>query len=220
MIKNSVFVIFLWLSSATNAQDTLVVFDRVHNEKSTVSTFPDYWLGVYRNDRGVTWEVNKNEIQTVSHLYLSFTRSELEEKEGYDLRDGYLFGFVQDDSIPVLERNDSVYFAYSHKKVLFELKGDKGVAVKDQNTIFFYQQKDEIDGYDIAKLSLEKSVLVISYMEVDVIKDNLDNFKRKVKFQSVPQPHFLVKNISDNFELMLSINAFEEALSLPFLEKL
>lgn len=205
------------------AQDTLVYFDRVYAPGDELSTFPDYWQGVYRNENGVTWEVGNKNIATVSNLFLSFTKSELEKKENYQLKNGYLFGFVEGDSIPVLERNDSVYFAYSHRKELFQIRGDKQVLTQDGQSLYFYEYKKEIDAYTLVKFSLHKGTFKVAYPNYEMLVQEMDDFKRRIKLieeSPLNAPYFLVKNIKVNFEMLTSGEFFENALELKFLEKL
>lgn len=204
------------------AQDTLVYFDRVDASGEELSTFPDYWQGVYRNENGVTWEVENKKIVTVSNLFLSFTKAELEEKENYQLNNGYLFGFVEEDSIPVLERNDSVYFAYTHKKELFQIRGDDQVLTKEGQSLYFYESKKE-DVYTLVKFSLDKGTFKVAYPNYELLVKEIDNFKRKtqlIKDNSSESSYFLVKNIKANFEILTTGEFFETALELKFLEKL
>ena len=210
-------VLLLWFLGVVgaNAQDTLVYFDRSF-PKEELTSFPEYWQGVYTNERGVSWEVSAKAISSVSRLYLSYTRDELLNRRGYTIRNGYLFGFVEEDSIPVYESNDTVYFAYSHRKELFALKGKQAVLTQDGQTLYYYQENSQNELFSVVKFTLEKGELKVHYLNAEKVVNSIAEFKPSPSLVQNETVYYEVKNKKKNFEVLQRDEFFDLGMSLTF----
>lgn len=218
MIKFLQVLVFLFSSPFLFAQDTLVLVDRIY-PKDELTSFPDYWQGVYRNDRGVTWEVTPKSINSISNLYMAFTKKELLDKEGYAIENGLLYGFVEDDSIPVFERNDSVFFAYRHRKELFEVTGNN-VLTKEGKDLIFYRHKKTTMSFEIILLKLNKGTLEVHYMDAEKVKRIIEEFRPTPDLEKGEFTFYSIKNKRKNFEILSQDEYFELGMALEFQEKL
>ena len=75
------------------------------------STIDKKWHGTYAVNKGnYVYEVNEEGISVVSTTISSISREEIRESSTYDVRDKYIFGVVENDSLPCVLENDRYFF--------------------------------------------------------------------------------------------------------------
>lgn len=89
-----------------------------NNEKSQ-NVIDKKWHGKYTVGRGNhSYEVNEEGIYMVSTTISSISREEIRESSKYDVRNNYIFGVIENDSLPCVLENDRYFFGIRNKDVI------------------------------------------------------------------------------------------------------
>lgn len=106
-----------------------------------------------------SYEFKQNGIYILSTAINSITREVIRESSKYDVRNGFIFGVLENDSLPCVLENDRFYFGVLHKEVLV---GESTEAVltrvsKNEYIINFYENGN----YTPAILKFQGSKLIL-----------------------------------------------------------
>lgn len=92
-----------------------------------------------------SYEVNELGIAIISTTISSIDRTTIREMAQYDVRNGYIFGVVEDDSLPCVLEGELYYFGINHKEqltgidsknVLTKLNGDEYILNYFDNGVY------------------------------------------------------------------------------------
>ena len=88
------------------------------NQKS-VTKVDSKWYGKFAVGKGDhVYEVNSDGVSMVSTTISSISREEIRESSKYDVRDNYLFGVLENDSVPCVLENDRYFFGIRNKETI------------------------------------------------------------------------------------------------------
>ena len=84
-----------------------------------VSNVDSKYFGVYESGTVArSYEINEEGIFIISTNISSIDRATIRESSKYDVRNNYLFGVIEDDSIPCVLQDDHYYFGIQNKEEL------------------------------------------------------------------------------------------------------
>ncbi len=119
-----------------------------------------------RNAAGDVLIVDNSGVYLEKNKLLSISRTEVRENSKYIVKDGYLFGIIENDSLPVALENDAYYFLIPAKTYLYATddkksslhnglqKGEYIVLTKEENS-YYSALYIEFSGSTIALKELE-----------------------------------------------------------------
>ena len=99
-------------------------FEKITDRKARVlSKIPEKFKGkyVFEKDSLNRIYVDDSTFNGVSFIYLQGEKSKLLSKPNVKLRDNYLFGIVNNDSLPCVEENDTLYYGIPLRSELFNV---------------------------------------------------------------------------------------------------
>jgi hypothetical protein len=77
------------------------------------------YFGTYKSDQSdIAYEFSAEGLFAVSILYSSISRKMVRETGKYSVRNGYLFGVKENDSIPYIEEGDKYFFGIRTREQL------------------------------------------------------------------------------------------------------
>ena len=87
--------------------------------QATIQTVNENYFGTYSTEDGESvYEINTLGIWIISTVYNSISKETVRESSQYTVRNGFLFGVLQNDSIPCLLDNDRYYFGIKNKELM------------------------------------------------------------------------------------------------------
>ena len=87
--------------------------------QATIQTVNENYFGTYSTEDGESvYEINTLGIWIISTVYNSISKETVRESSQYTVRNGFLFGILQNDSIPCLLDNDRYYFGIKNKELM------------------------------------------------------------------------------------------------------
>jgi hypothetical protein len=100
----------------SQAQRSYEFKSAVPPEGELVKTVDPTLFGVYKNaETGTEFVLNAEGISMVTIINSYITREQVRETSKYQVRNGYLFGVKENDSIPCIEEGDKYFFGIRHK---------------------------------------------------------------------------------------------------------
>ena len=128
-------LVFFWISS-TQAQQSFAFSVAQPIEKSNVSAVEANYYGIYQSDSIDTfYEFNEHGVWAISTIYSSISRETIRESTKYAVRNGYLFGVVENDSVPCFLEGEKYHFGIKHKEIIIGPKS-KHEMKKMNNTTY------------------------------------------------------------------------------------
>ena len=147
------------------------------------SKFYNHYLLNPRSDGDLRSVSGDELIVDISGIYLeknkllSISREEIRENSKYTLRDGYLHGVVENDSVMVALEGDSYYFLIPSKSYLFEVNSSQTVIYQGLSTNSFLILTKEENGY--------QSALYVSFSDQKISLSALDFEQKEFDYRKV-----------------------------------
>jgi len=89
------------------------------NNGKSQNTVDKKWHGKYIVGKGNNvYEVNEDGISMVSTVISSISREEIRESSKYDVRNNYIFGIIENDSLPCVLENERYFFGVRNKEII------------------------------------------------------------------------------------------------------
>ncbi len=165
--------------------------------QSNLKSLPTFLFGTYQSPNlSINYEINANGIFTVSNNFMSLSRAAIRESSKYEVREGYLFGLNDIDSVPCVLQGEFYHFALRHKD---QLVGDSSKNIlrkldNDSYVLNFFEN----GAFTPALLTFKDKKLIIQYFSYE------DNTK---VFESITNQRTV--NTSSLSEIYLNPNAEE-----------
>ncbi len=169
---------------------------------SEVTNIDEIFHGIYSNSEAdLKYEVSDSGIYVLSTQYNKISRKTIRENTKYDVKDGYLFGVVANDSIPCFLEGENYYFGIRNRVCLIG-KGSSNKLVRSASGVY-YINFYENGGYVPAKMVMTLNSLSISYFNYS---DN-SKLQKKVKKETIIESGNLkIYRLEPTAEEWLSMN--------------
>lgn len=142
-ITNIIGISILFFSSV-NAQNSYSFSVAQPTIETAVPAVESNYFGTYKNDSLDTYyEFDKNGVHAITTIYSAISRETIRESSKYSVKDGFLFGIVENDSIPCVLEGEKYYFAIRHKEQIIGPKS-KHILKKVSNSLYiicFYEHE-------------------------------------------------------------------------------
>lgn len=155
----SCFILFVTYSFAQNSYEFK---SAVPPEAQTVQTIDAQFFGEYLNEKtGTKYIVNKEGLSMETVIVSFITKEQVRESSKFDVRNGYLFGVVENDSVPCVFEEDKYFFGVK-QKITFNDSKNKAIIkkVSDQTYILNFT---ETSGYSPSMIQFKNNTLSISH---------------------------------------------------------
>jgi hypothetical protein len=141
-MKKIAFFLFLSLNFSLLAQKSYYFGTPVPPSQNTVANVSPNLFGTYENEESpIDFEISAEGIITVSIAYGSISRETLRESTKYSVRNNYIFGIKEGDSLPCFLEGDKYIFGVMNKEFISG-STSKNVLIKlNENTymVNFYE---------------------------------------------------------------------------------
>jgi len=179
----------LILSFSSFGQKSYYFSEPVFSTTGKMNSIPEKLHGNYKGDKpGWSIEINEKGIYAVSTTVSSISNETLRESSKYKVKDDFLFGVLENDSVPCVFENDRYYFGIRNKDLLIGT-GSLNVLTKDKTDNTYYLNVSENGYYTPMKLVFSRKMLEIFYFDYDYetsIFDSVKNQKTiKTKFHDL-----------------------------------
>lgn len=158
---------------------------------SELKKTPPSFIGVWQSKKDTmrTFHFSENKIHSeYKHLIISPKKDFI--ASGYTLKDGYVYGFSDKDSLPAFENNDTIIFCYinEHEIIHFVKETGDEFLAEVKGGLILSRKIDSVYAYSY--ISMEKGELVIS--EVDH-EPKLDKVLALTKAEAIEDDEETVK---------------------------
>lgn len=124
---------------------------------------PAAYLGAWQSKKDTmrTFIITENKIISQYKHLMILTDSEY-KKSGYNIKDGYIYGFSKKDSLPVSVKNDTVIFCYisEHEIIHFVKETGDEFLTEISGKLILSKKQDSLYSYSL--ISMRNGELVIS----------------------------------------------------------
>jgi hypothetical protein len=116
MLRVALFFTSALLLFGSKAQSSYEFKSAMPPEGELVKTVDPTYYGVYKNeDTGTEFVLNAEGISMVTIINSFITKEQVRETSKYQVRNGYLFGVKENDSIPCIFEDDKYFFGIRQK---------------------------------------------------------------------------------------------------------
>ncbi len=158
----ALFITCTGLFLSLHAQNSYEFKSAMPPEGEIVKTVDPAFYGVYKNEQtGTEFVLNGEGISMVTIINSFITREQVRETSKYQVRNGYLFGVKENDSIPCIEEDDKYFFGIRQKVTLND-PSHKAIIKKiapQSYVLNFIETK----GYSPSMLTFKGNSLVIQH---------------------------------------------------------
>lgn len=178
-MKSTLFLFFIFSIHFIFGQQSFNFSVAQPTEKNNVIAVESNYYGVYKSDSIDTYyEFNKDGVWAVSTIYSAISRETIRESSKYAVRNGYLFGVVENDSIPCFLDGEKYHFGILHKE---QIIGDKSKhEMKKMNNSTYMVNFFENGTFTPSEFSFKGHNLIIRHFDYE----NSTNQFEAIKIQN------------------------------------
>jgi hypothetical protein len=156
----------LILSFSSISQKSYYFSDPLPSVAAKVATIDAKWHGTYASGTGITYKIDANGISIVSTSISSISRESIRESSKYDVRGGFIFGVIENDSLPCVLDDERYYFGV-HNVDIFVGTGSLNVLTKTKTSSVYILNVYENGNYVPMQFSFKGNKLTVSYFDYD-----------------------------------------------------
>jgi hypothetical protein len=127
--------------------------------KKTPAAFHGQWQS--KKDTMRSFIITENKVISQYKHLMILSKKEF-NKAGYKLKDGFLYGFVKNDSLPAMMKNDTIIFCYISENEIIHLVKETGNEFLTEvgGKLILSQKEDSLFRYTL--MSIKNNELVLS----------------------------------------------------------
>lgn len=147
-------------------------------KENSVSMVSNSLFGMYEsNNKETFYEFKEDGIWIISTLFSSISRETIRESSKYTVRNGYIFGVVEDDSLPCELEGEQYYFGMRNKEQIIGGNSKNVLKKIDQSTfvINFYEN----GGYTPSLFSFAGKSLSVQHFDYETGTTLFDSIEKK-----------------------------------------
>lgn len=139
-------------------------------EENTIISLPAQYYGIYKSDSSdIQYEIRRDGIWIISTIYSAISRETIRESPTYRVRDGYLFGIKEGDSIPCVLDGEKYYFGLQQRTQIIGGQAKHQLKKLDKN-VYLVNYFEE-DAFTPIKISFKGKQLVIQQFDYESTTD-------------------------------------------------
>lgn len=162
MLRAAFFFAFTFLLFGSIAQVSYEFRSAMPPEDELVKTVDPGLYGIYKNEEtGTEFVLNADGISMVTIINSYITKEQVRETSKYQVRNGYLFGVKENDSIPCIFEDDKYFFGIRQKITLND-PNHKAI-IKKTGPNSYVLNFIETKGYSPSLLTFSNNSLVIKH---------------------------------------------------------
>jgi len=176
-------------------------------------------FGTYNsNTISRSYEFNQNGIYILSTAINSITRELIRESSKYDVRDGFIFGVLENDSLPCVLENDRFYFGVLHKEVLVGASSQTVLTRvgKNEYIINFYEN----GYYTPIVLKFQGSKLTLQDFSYEFETDVFDHIANQKSIDAEFHEMIILSPTREEYELLVKNRIYSSSGSFKKKKKL
>lgn len=167
-------------------------------------------FGTYSsNEISRSYEFDKNGIYILSTAINSITREVIRESSKYNVKDGFIFGVLENDSLPCVLENDRFYFGVLHKEVLVGASVENVLTRVDKNQYilnFF-----ENGYYTPVVLKFQGNKLILQDFTYEFETDVFDDIEKQKSIDTEFHEMIILTPTSDEYKQLLKKGIFSSS---------
>jgi hypothetical protein len=165
-----------------------------------------------------SYEFNQNGVYILSTAINSITREVVRESSKYDVRDGFIFGVMENDSLPCVLENERFYFGMLNKEVLV---GESSKTVltrvgKNEYIINFYENGNYTPGV----LKFQGSKLILKDFAYEFETDVFNHIANQKSIDTEFHEMIILTPTFEEYELLLKNGIYSSSGSFKKKKKL
>ncbi len=119
IMKNILILFFLSISFLSFNQDSYDFSTALPIGEKAIETVDEKHFGLYAAENNETfYEFNADGVWIISTLFSSISRETIRESSKYTIRNGYIFGIVENDSLPCVLEGEFYHFGMRNRDQL------------------------------------------------------------------------------------------------------
>lgn len=147
-------------------------------KENSVSMVSNSLFGMYEsNNKETFYEFKEDGIWIISTLFSSISRETIRESSKYTVRNGYIFGVVEDDSLPCELEGERYYFGMRNKEQI--IGGNSKNVLKKIDLSTFVINFYENGGYTPSLFSFAGNKLCVQHFDYETGTTLFDSIEKK-----------------------------------------
>jgi hypothetical protein len=166
-MKGFLVLIFSTILSITFGQESYSFsVPQPQDEKNEITIDPIYYGTYTTSDFDTYYEFNSQGIWAISTIYSSISRETIRESSKYSVRNGYLFGVVENDSIPCFLEEERYHFGVKHKEQIIGINSKH--ILKKINATTYIINFFENDSYTPSQFVFKGKTLDVKHFDYEL----------------------------------------------------
>lgn len=165
-MKFSFLCTVLLISYLSFGQESFYFSNPLPSKSEQINTVSEKWYGKYKSSGNQrVYEFSEEGVFVISTTISSINRKTLRESSKYEVRNGFLFGVVQNDSVPCVLDGENYYFGVRNRDQIAG-NGSQNILTKINDGVYIINF-NENGVYVPAKISFVRGTMSISYFDYE-----------------------------------------------------
>jgi hypothetical protein len=209
-------VINFYVSAQKDTTNFSYYFNTNSSHFEETKTIDKHFYGKYalksdkRNDLRISAGdyliIDSSGIYISKNKLLSISKKEVRENGKYNIKNGYLFGVIEKDSVPTVLQDDRYYFLIPSKAYLFQPKTDKMYSINNHSYLIFSEEAPQL--FSVIKLDINNNLVELSELDLTLnqvreINHSLDHTSLIKTYLLDPKPNdwSIILNAFVNYDI-------------------
>lgn len=201
-------IAILFLSQYGIGQKSYYFSDPVANNMGSLQSVDEKYFGTYTSSNGRIYEINAVGIFIISTSISSMSRESIRESAKFDVRNGFIHGVVENDSIPCVLDGERYYFGIRNKDQIIGPGSNNTLSRSTARSNEYYINIRENDVYYPIKLVLNRNDLQISYFDYEFETTVFDNVEKTKTINSEMTELVILSPDQNEFDQLLNAGIF------------
>jgi hypothetical protein len=159
-------ITYLFLSGIAFSQNSYYFSNPLPTEEKKVNSVDEKWFGDYKDEAtSMTYSFSSDGMTIISTQISSISKKLVRESSTYSVKKDFIFGVVQNDSLPCILEKGSYYFGIRNRDaVIYKNSTTKLTRISANEYMLNYEENGK---YSPVKLTFSTGKLTISDFDYD-----------------------------------------------------
>ena len=162
----------LFLTFISIGQKSYYFSDPMPSAENSVTTVASSQFGKYVASNGRTYEFSNEGVYVISTSISSISRETIRESSKYSVRNGFIHGVLENDSLPCVTEGERHYFGVKNKDAIIGIGSDNVMCKIDANTYII--NVFENGQYIPTRIKFIGKTVSISYFDYEIDTEIFD----------------------------------------------
>lgn len=171
-------ITYIFLAEIAFSQNSYYFSNPLPTEEKKVQTVDEKWFGQYKDETtALIYDFSADGVTVISTQVSSISKKLVRESSDYSVKDDFIFGVVENDSLPCILEDGYYYFGIRNRDALiFNNSTTQLTRINDREYVLNYNENGK---YSPVKLTFSAKEMTVSEFDYDPATRNFEFIEKQ-----------------------------------------